>query len=460
MTHLPQAPAASLAETHFEIPPCGGPGSGAGLSCFSGAISPRVSGPVTCPDTLPRVTPTLDQIDITDPDLYASGGQLEVFRWLREHAPVFFQRQRSGPGFWAITRYDDVRKVSRDPATFISSGGTSTMDLERPESASLDYEMMQGTLVITDPPRHTKLRALVNKAFTPQAVARLEPFVRDVVDQVLDDAAAAGMGDFVTDVAARLPYVVICEMLGIPREDRPELFAAIRPMMMTDLTQSAGTMLDPMKAATTLIDYLKELIEKRAATAREDLVSDLVLAEVDGEQLSRADMLALCILLFIAGTETTMNATAGGMLAFFEHPVEQRRLMDDRSLMPTAVEEILRYCSPTLVSMVRTATRDVELRGERILAGQKVTLWYGSANRDEETFAEADRFDVSRTPNDHVTFGYGAHFCLGAQLARLELRVVFGELFDRLPGVALDGEPKRLRSNIFNGLERLPVRFR
>lgn len=403
---------------------------------------------------------TLDEIDITDPELYAAGGQIEVFRWLREHAPVFFQRQRSGPGFWAVTKYDDVRKVSRDTGSFISSGGTSTMDLERPDSASLDYEMMQGTLVITDPPRHTKLRALVNKAFTPQAVARLEPFVRDVVGQVLDDAAEARRGDFVTDVAARLPYVVICEMLGIAREDRASLFSAIRPMMMTDLTASAGTMLDPMKAATTLIDYLKELIEKRAATAREDLVSDLVLADVDGERLTRADMLALCILLFIAGTETTTNATAGGMLSFFEYPAEQRRLMDDPTLLPTAVEEILRYVSPTLVSMVRTATRDVELRGETIRAGQKVTLWYGSANRDEEMFPEPDRFDVARTPNDHVTFGYGAHFCLGAQLARLELKVVFGELFGRLPDVALDGAPKRLRSNIFSGLESLPVRFR
>jgi cholest-4-en-3-one 26-monooxygenase len=402
----------------------------------------------------------LDQIDITDPELYASGGQIEVFRWLRENAPVFFQRQRSGPGFWAITRYEDVRRVSRDPATFISSGGTSTMDLERPESASLDFEMMQGTLVITDPPRHTKLRALVNKAFTPQAVARLEPFVRDVVGQVLDDAAAAGKGDFVTDVAARLPYVVICEMLGIPRDDRAGLFAAIRPMMMTDLTASAGTMLDPMDAATTLIDYLKDLIEQRVATSRGDLVSDLVLADLDGERLTRAEMLALCILLFIAGTETTMNATAGGMLAFFSNPEEQQRLMDDPTLMPTAAEEILRFCSPTLVSMVRTATRDVEMRGETIAAGQKVTLWYGSANRDAEIFEDPDRFDVSRAPNDHVTFGYGAHFCLGAQLARLELKIVFGELFDRLPDIGPDGEPKRLRSNIFNGLERLPVRFR
>jgi cholest-4-en-3-one 26-monooxygenase len=406
------------------------------------------------------VTITLDEIDITDPDLYARGAQHAVFAHLRANAPVFFQKQRSGPGFWAITKYEDVRRVSRDPQTFISSGGTSTMDLENPESASLDYQMMQGTLVITDPPRHTKLRGLVNKAFTPQAVTRLEPFVRDVVASVIDDAEAAGECNFVTDIAARLPYVVICEMLGIPAPDRAALFTAIRPMMTTDITLSGGTMLDPMDAATTLVDYLKDLIEKRAASAQPDMVSELVLAEVDGERLSRPEMLALCILLFIAGSETTMNATSGGMLAFFDHPDEYARLDADRSLMPSAVEEVLRYTSPTLVSMVRTATRDVELRGQTIHSGQKVTLWYGSANRDAEVFADPERFDVSRAPNDHLTFGFGAHFCLGAQLARLELRIVFEELLNRVPGMRLDGEPQRLRSNIFNGLERLPVRFR
>jgi cholest-4-en-3-one 26-monooxygenase len=403
---------------------------------------------------------TLDEIDITDPVLYARGKQHAVFAHLRENAPVFFQRQRSGPGFWAITKYEDVRRVSRDPGAFISSGGTSTMDLEKPESASLDYQMMQGTLVITDPPRHTKLRALVNKAFTPQAVARLEPFVRSVVTKVIDEAEAAGEGNFVTDVAARLPYVVICEMLGIPPPDRTALFEAIRPMMATEITLATGEMIGSMDAATTLVHYLKDLIEKRVTSAEDDLVSELVFAEVDGERLTRPEMLALCILLFIAGSETTMNATSGGMLSFFENPDEYRRLDADRTLMPGAVEEILRYVSPTLVSMVRTATRDVELRGQTIKEGQKVTLWYGSANRDSDVFPDPHRFDIAREPNDHLTFGFGAHFCLGAQLARLELRIIFDELLNRLPNLALAGEPKRLRSNIFNGLENLPVRFR
>ena len=401
----------------------------------------------------------LEEIDLTDPDLYATGDPHAVWRFLRENAPVFWQRQRSGPGFWAITRYEDVRRVSREPATFISSGGTSTMDLERPDSASFDYQIMRGTLVITDPPRHTKLRALVNKAFTPQAVSALEPYVRRVVDQILDDVDGGGSFDFVGAVAARLPFVVICEMLGIPDADRPALFESIKPMLATGIDMSGGTMLDPMSAAGGLIDYLGGLIDERGYRPLEDLVSGVVAAELDGERLTRAEVLALCILLFIAGSETTMNAISGGMLAFFEHPAERERLARDRTLMPSAVEEILRWTSPTTVSMVRTATSDVSIGGASIVSGQKLTLWYGSANRDEAVFAEPDRFDVSRSPNDHLAFGYGAHFCLGAQLARLELRVMFDELLERLPSLELAGEPRRLRSNIFTGYERLPVRI-
>lgn len=401
---------------------------------------------------------TFEGIDLTDHNLYASGGHHDVLRFLRANAPVFWQRQRSGPGFWAITRYADVRRVSRDTTGFISSGGTSTMDLERPDSASLDYQMMAGTLVITDPPRHTKLRALVNRAFTPQAVSALEPYVRRVVGQILDDAPARGSFDFVGGVAARLPFVVICEMLGVPDEDRASLFASIKPMLATGVDLAADTLLNPMDAARGLIDFLSALIDERGYRPRSDLVSGVVQAELDGERLTRAETLALCILLFIAGSETTMNAISGGMLAFFENPSERERLAADPTLMPLAVEEILRWTSPTIVSMVRTATRDAEVRGRAITAGQKVTMWYGSANRDDEFFHDPERFDVGRSPNDHVAFGFGAHFCLGAQLARLELRVMFEELFRRLPGLALDGEPRRLRSNIFNGFEQLPVR--
>jgi len=213
-----------------------------------------------------------------------------------------------------------------------------------------------------------------------------------------------------------------------------------------------------MESARELIDHLSALIDERGYRPRADLVSGVVAAELDGERLSKPEMLALCILLFIAGSETTMNAISGGMLALFENPGERARLAaDPAALMPAAVEEILRWTSPTIVSMVRTATRDAEVGGVAIRAGQKVTLWYGSANRDPSVFPDPERFDVGRTPNDHLAFGLGAHFCLGAQLARLELRVMFEELLARLPGLALDGEPRRLRSNIFNGYELMPV---
>lgn len=400
---------------------------------------------------------TPDVIDLTDPDLYAHGDPHAVWRWLRANEPAYFHPQRTGPGFWVITKHADVRTVSRDTKTFISSGGTSTMDLERGDTASLDYQLMRGTLVISDPPRHTRLRALVNKAFTPQAIARLQPFVRGVVGRLLDGAVDAGGCDFAADVAARLPFTVICELLGIPEPDRPGLFAGLQPMMASQLEMTDDRR-GGIAAAMGIVEYLQSAVAERGATPREDMISGLVAAEIDGARLTTADVLAMCILLFIAGSETTMNAVSGGLLALIEHPAEWERL---RTGAPagTVVEEILRWTSPTTVSMVRTATRDTTIRGRAIRGGDKVTLWYGSANRDEDAFADPDVFDVGREPNDHVAFGFGAHFCLGAGLARLEIATLFSELAARVRGVALAGPPVRLRSNIFTGLERLPVSF-
>lgn len=403
---------------------------------------------------------TLEEIDLADPGLYASGDPHAVWRTLRREAPVFWNRQRHGPGFWVVTRYDDIRRVSRDPRTFISSGGTSTQDLERGDTASLDYKLMQGTLVITDPPRHTKLRALVNKTFTPQAVARLEPFIREAVVGLIDEVAPRGACDVVADLSARLPFTVICELLGIPEADRRPLFVSLKPMMASRVELLPGEPESALAGAMALVDYLTAMVEERSLRPREDLLSGMVGVEIEGERLTRADMLAMSILLFIAGSETTMNAISGGVLTFVENPAERARLDADPSLWPTAVEEILRWTSPTMVSMVRTATRDAEIRGTPVATGQKVTLWYGSANRDEEAFADPDRFDVGRTPNEHLAFGFGAHFCLGASLAQLEIRVMFEEMFARLPDVALAGPVVRLRSNIFAGFESIPVRFR
>ncbi|HJP67213.1 MAG TPA: cytochrome P450 [Actinomycetota bacterium] len=401
---------------------------------------------------------TLPDFDLSDPNLYAAGDPHAVWAWLREHAPVYRHRQRTGPGYWVITKHEDVRAISRDTRRFISSGGTSTMDLEHGDTASPEYQMFQGTLVITDPPRHTKLRALLNKAFTPQAVARVEPVIADVLGRLIGEAAQEREFDFVGDIASRLPYDVICELVGIPRQDRRALFDAIVPIIGSHVGHEPDEEGGPMQAALALVDYLREQIEARRVGPREDLISGLVLAEVDGERLGMFDMLAMVILLFVAGVETTINAISGGLQAFFDHPEQRMRVVTDPSLWPIAVEEILRWVSPTMVSMVRTATTDVELRGQRIAAGDKVTLWYGAANRDADVFPDPQVFDVGRSPNDHLAFGHGAHFCLGASLARLEIRTTLEAILRTLPGLEPAGEPERLRSNILAGYERMPVR--
>jgi len=404
-----------------------------------------------------RAKTTLPKFDLSDPDLYARGNPHAVWRWLRENAPVYWHKQRSGPGYWVVTKHEDVRTISRDPRGFISSGGTSTMDLEHGDTASPAFEMIQRTLVITDPPQHTKLRALVNKTFTPQAVTHLEPTIKTVGTKLVDSARVKGEFDFVGEIAARIPFGVTCELVGIPPADRQALFDAIAPIMGShaDVTPKADG--GSMRAAVALVDYLRELIEARKARPRDDLVSGLVAAEIDGERLETFDILAMVILLFVAGVETTINAVSGGLQAFFDHPDQRRRLEDDPALWPTAVEEILRWTSPTMVSMVRTATDGFELRGQPIERGQKVTLWYGSANRDADVFGEPDRFDVGRAPNDHLAFGHGAHFCLGASLARLEIGTALDAVLRGLPGLEPAEEPERLRSNILAGFERMPV---
>jgi cytochrome P450 len=404
------------------------------------------------------VSTTLPDFDLSDPNLYADGDPHAIWRWLREHAPVYWHGQRSGPGYWVITKHEDVRLVSRDARQFISSGGTSTMDLEHSDTASPAYEMLRRTLVITDPPQHTKLRALVNKAFTPQAVTRVEPVIRAVVAGLIQEARSKQEFDFVGDVAARVPFGVTCELVGIPGQDRGALFQSIAPIMGSHVDHAPDEEGGPMAAAVALIDYLRGLIGERTRSPGRDLVSGLVGAELDGERLDTLDMLAMVILLFVAGVETTVNAISGGMRAFFDHPNERRRVEEDPSLWPTAVEEILRWTSPTMVSMVRTATDGYELRGQPIERGQKVTLWYGSANRDRDVFAGPDRFEVGRTPNDHLAFGHGAHFCLGASLARVEIRLALAAVLEGLPGLEPAGEPVRLRSNILSGFERMPVR--
>ncbi len=393
-------------------------------------------------------TVTLDEIDLSDPELYATGDPHAIWTYLRANAPVFFQKHGFGPGFWAITRYDDVVALSSDRRLASSGGRTTTGEPRQPGTEAADI------LVVTDPPRHTQLRALVNKAFTPRVIASLEPYVQGIVDGIVDQLREQSTCDFATEVAARIPFTVICQLLGVPEADRGALSHAVGHFM-----ESRAHVHDEPRDDIELGRYFLDLAHERRANPKDDLVSRLVGAEVNGERLSDADVLALATLLFIAGSETTMNGMSGGMLAFVEHPEQARRVTNDPSLWPKAVDEILRWASPVLNGMVRTALDDIDVRGTRMAAGDKVTLWYPSANRDEDVFPEPFVFDIGRDPNPHVTFGAGWHFCLGASLARLEIRVALGTILRRLDTFEPDGEVTRLRSNVSNAIEHLPLRY-
>jgi cholest-4-en-3-one 26-monooxygenase len=298
----------------------------------------------------------------------------------------------------------------------------------------------------------------VSGAFAPKIMRALEPRIRELSRRIVDGVAAKGTCDFVTDVASELPAQVICELIGIPVEDRGKIVAWSNAMVGMDDLEYADSAADGPIAAMQLFAYANELATARREAPRDDVASLLLAAEVDGERLDAAQFNAFMLVLAVAGNETTRNAISGGLLALFEHPTERARLQADAALLPTAVDEILRWVTPVM-HFRRTAERDVELAGQRIHAGDKVVVWYVSANRDEAVFPAPDRFDVGRAPNEHLTFGFGPHFCLGAALARLEIQVLLEELFRRLPDLAPAGPAVRMRGNHIAGIKHLPVRF-
>ena len=398
---------------------------------------------------------SLADVDLFDPDTFVDGVPHDAFKLLRAQAPVFWHREPDGPGFWAVTKYDDVDAVSMDPATF-SSARKGAFLWDPPEDAAAVLKMM---LINQDAPSHTKYRRLVSRAFTPPMVRRLEPHIRDATGQIIDRVAAKGECDFVTEIAAELPLQAIVEMMGVPLEDRHKVFEWSNQMIGHEDPEFATSPEVPRLASLELYQYAHGLAVERKKNPRDDIVSVLMQADVDGEELSETEFDAFFLLLAVAGNETTRNAISSGMLALIEHPEERARLIGDPSLMPTAIDEILRWASP-LIQFRRTATRDTEIRGQKVREGDKVVIYYPSANRDEDIFPDADRFDVGRTPNEHLAFGPGGpHFCLGANLARLEIRVMFEELLRRLPDMELAGPVARLRSNFINGIKHMPVKF-
>jgi cytochrome P450 len=392
-------------------------------------------------------------IDLLDLRAYADGPPHEQLRWLREHDPVHWHPEPNGPGFWAVTRYDDVVTVSRDAHTFSSwTGGTMLEDSPPEFLAGIRLMMLN-----MDPPQHTKLRALVNKGFTPRMVAGLDGRVRELARRIVDTVAPRGACDFVADVAGELPSYVIAELVGIPLDDGRRLYALTERMHTTD--PSPEGLAHAQAAVGEMMTYASELRAAKAARPGVDLASALLAAEVDGQRLSDLEFNLFFMLLINAGGDTTRNLVAGGMLTLLRHPDQLALLRRDPSLLPTAIEEMLRFQSP-VQHFRRTTTCDTTLGGRAIAAGQKVVVFYTSANRDAARFIEPDRFDVRRTPNEHVAFGGGGtHFCLGANLARLEIRAMFEQVLTRMDGIGLDGPVAWLPSIFINGPRRMPVRF-
>ena len=398
---------------------------------------------------------TIFGADLSHPDTFVRGIPHETFRRLRREAPVFWHPDSfNGGGFWAVTRHADVWRISLDQKTFSSERGSALLPPFPEEKLVPQREIMLNM----DPPRHTKYRRLVNLGFSPKVLNLAEQQIRTRARSIVDAIARRGRCDFVTDVAAELPLQVIVEMLGVPHEDRHQFFEWSNTMVGADDPEYATSRELGELAMMQLFSYANELAVERRRCPREDLTSLLLQAEVDGERLTESQYDSFVMLLAVAGNETTRNLIAGGMLALVEHPEERARLLADRSLLPTAVEEMLRWVSPVM-AFKRTPQRNVELHGHTLREGDRVIIWYAAANRDDDVFVDPDRFDVGRSPNEHLGFGIGAHFCLGAHLARLEIRIMFEELLARLPDIELDGPVERLRSGFLNGIKHMPVRF-
>jgi cytochrome P450/nitrite reductase/ring-hydroxylating ferredoxin subunit len=411
----------------------------------------------------------LDDVDLTDLDVWERGVPYAWLALLRREAPLHWQPEEEGSGFWVLTRYEDVVRVAKEWETFSSElGGTSLQDLTPEELAA------RRSMIDTDPPPHTRMRALVNKGFTPRVVNAYEERIRALARDILRTAVARGEFDWVESVAAEIPMWVFSEIMGLPVEDRrliielgDKILGNTDPVVVGEENVAERALRDPelrklpfsSPFSLDLIEYGRALGEARRQDPRDDITTRLVEAELDGSRLSEQEFGTMFILLTTAGNETTRHTLSLGLVDLLANRDELERLVDDPSLAATAADELLRRAHP-VHHFRRTATQDVVLHGRRIARGDKVTIWYAAANYDDRQFPDPYRLDVGRAPNKHVTFGLGGpHFCLGAHLAKLEVRIWLEELVPYLPRLELTGEPVRLRSNFFNGVKRLPVRI-
>ncbi|MEV5379894.1 cytochrome P450 [Streptomyces nondiastaticus] len=393
----------------------------------------------------------LDRIDLADPALHHAHDLREVWRHLRDEAPVYRHERAGGEGFWVITRYDDVAAVYKDGETFTSERG-NVLDTLLSGGDSAAGRM----LAVTDGPRHAALRAVLGKPFSPRALEVVVDSVRRGTQQLLREAVERGSCDFAADVAAHIPLAAICDLLGVPPADRQHII---------DLTSTALSSADaPATPEATwasrndLLLYFSELAESRRAKPYDDVVSLLVTKEVDGRPLSHEEIIFNCYSIIMGGHETTRFAMIGGVEALVEHPEQWEALRGGGEVSAAAVDEVLRWTTPALHSG-RTATEDVFLGGEFIEAGDVVTVWNASANRDERVFADPGRFDLARTPNKHLTFAYGPHFCIGAYLARAEIGALLEGLRTMVAEIEFTGPRRRIFSNFLSGLSTAPVKL-
>ncbi len=427
---------------------------------------------------------SLSHIDLSNPDNFLEGSPHKWFAEIRKEDPVYWHEGATGAAFWCVTKWADLRHVSRSPALFSSQRGGTNMpnphmeEMMRKRAAEggmsgpmaemakrAQEQAQEGgggggfpIMLMMDPPRHVKFRRLVQRSFTPRYVEGLEPHIRDLAKRIVDGVVEKGECEFVTEVAAELPLQVICEMMGVPEEDRHEIFEITNRMIGFDDPELGEDQAERAMASMGMFAKATKVAALYRENPQENLTSYLLHRDMDGEKLTEIEYAAFFLLLCVAGNETTRTVTTNGMRLLIEQPDQLQRLTDDPSLIPSAVEEILRY-EPAVHHFRRTATQDTEIRGRKIKEGDPVVMWYAAANRDEEIFEDSERFDVGRSPNEHVSFGIGEHFCLGANLARLELNAIFDELIPRLRNPEFAGPVRRLRSNFINGVKEMRVRF-
>ncbi len=407
---------------------------------------------------------SLDSLDVIGPDTYARHGYPHAaWKRLRQESPIHWFDLPGGVGFWAVTKRADIVQISKQPRRFLNAPRLAVFEGGAPVEGE---RTLARHLLNMDPPEHALFRRAASGWFTPRAIERRRSEVERITRELLDEMAGDGEereADFVADLAAPLTLSVLADMLGVPREDWRLMFrwtnqiaGSSDPEFQAESGAPQGTV---EEARTGLFRYFLQLVEQRRASPRDDMVSVLAGSEIRGAPMPVFEMLSYFLLLVVAGNETTRNAASGGLLALIQNPDEMDKLRRSPDLVESAVEEVVRWTAP-VIQFCRTPAEDVELRGRKIRKGDSLCLFYPSANRDEDVFDEPDRFRVDRDPNPHLGFGIGEHFCLGANLARLELRVIFRELAQRLDEIELAGPFERMRSSFLGGVKRMPIRYR